>query len=380
MMQRAEISPLLKKNDNLSKNNYRPLSILTALSKILEGLICDQLSCYMNDIMSMHLSAYRKRYSCNNLLIKCIEEMRKSLDNGEYVGCLLIDLSNAFDSIPHSLLLAKLNAYGVSLSACSYVQSYLSNRKHRVKIAHTRGEWSVMKRGVPQGSLTGPLLFNIFINNYILSLDKICSVYNYADDNTLCCANRDPLLVKSTLECAAKCSLNWFKDNFMKANPAKFQAMLLGRDFKQMTINVEGNTIEMISSVKLLGIHIDNKLSFNEHISKLCKKSANQINVMKRLARHLDYDCMLKVYDCFFLSNFNYCPLAYNSQYMVNDNKIEKLNKRMLRVVCNDRISSYSDLLSRVNRPTMYVNRKKLLAEQVFKIIHDLSPPILPDF
>ena len=130
---RAEISPLFKKNDNLSKNNYRPLSILTALSKILEGLICDQLSCYMNDIMSMHLSAYRKRYSCNNLLIKCIEEIRKSLDNGEYVGCLLIDLSNAFDSIPHSLLLPKLNAYGVSLSACSYVQSYLSNRKHRGK-------------------------------------------------------------------------------------------------------------------------------------------------------------------------------------------------------------------------------------------------------
>ena len=249
-----------------------------------------------------------------------------------------------------------------------------------MKIAHTRGEWSVMKREVPQGSLTGPLLFNICINDYILSLDKICSVYNYADDNTLCCANRDPLLVKSTLECAAKCSLNWFKDNFMKANPAKFQAMLLGRDFKQMTINVEGNTIEMISSVKLLGIHIDNKLSFNEHISKLCKKSANQINVMKRLARHLDYDCRLKVYDCFFLSNFNYYPLAYNSQYVVNDNKIEKLNKRMLRVVCNDRISSYSDLLSRVNRPTMYVNRNKLLAEQVFKIIHDLSPPILPDF
>ena len=192
---RAEISPLFKTNDNLSKNNYRPLSILTALSKILEGLICDQLSCYMNDIMSMHLSDYRKRYSCNNLLIKCIEEIRKSLDNGEYVGCLLIDLSNALDSIPHSLLLAKLNAYGVSLRACSYVQSYLSNRKHRDENSAHSGEWSVMKRGVPQCSLTGPLLFNICINDYILSLDKICSVYNYADDNTLCCANRDRSIV-----------------------------------------------------------------------------------------------------------------------------------------------------------------------------------------
>ena len=98
---------------------------------------------------------------------------------------------------------------------------------------------------------------------------------------------------------------------------------------------------------------------------------------MKRLARYLDCDCKLNVSDCFFLSNFNYCPLAYNSQYVMND-KIEKLNKRMLRVVCNGRISLYSDVLSRVNNQRW--PSEKLLAEQVFKIIHDLSPPILPDF
>ena len=120
---KAEISPM-SKNDPLVKSNYRPLSILTSLSKVFEGLLCDQLSMYIYQFISKNLSAYRKNYSCNNVLMKCIVDFRKSLDVGDCVGCILIDLSSAFDYIPH----AKLNAYGVSVNACSYVMNYLSNR------------------------------------------------------------------------------------------------------------------------------------------------------------------------------------------------------------------------------------------------------------
>ena len=107
----------------------------------------------------------------------------------------------------------------------------------------------------------------------------------------------------------------------------------------------------------------------------MCKKAAMQIHVIKRLGRYLDFNGRLQIYDSFFLSNFNYCPLVYNSMYAKND-KIETLNKRMLRVVYNDRMSAYSVLLTRVNRPMMYYNRKRALAELVFKVLHSLSPPI----
>ena len=115
---KAEISPMYKKNDNLENSIYRPVSILTALSKVFEGLLCDQLS-----TISINCSM-----SCNNVLVKCIEDFRKALDLWDCIGCVLIDLSSAFDSIPHGLRIAKLNAYGVSMEACSYIMNYLSDR------------------------------------------------------------------------------------------------------------------------------------------------------------------------------------------------------------------------------------------------------------
>ena len=101
-----------------------------------------------------------------------------------------------------------------------------------------------------------------------------------------------------------------------------------------------------------------------------------QINIMKRLGKYLDFNRRLKIYDSFFLPNFNYCPHVYNSMYARNENKIERLNKRVLRVVCNDRLSTYSELLVNVKRTTMYCNRRKALAELVFNVLHNLSPPL----
>ena len=311
---------------------------------------------YIYELLSKNLYAHRKNYSCNNVLMKCIADFRKSLDVGDCVGCILIDLPSAFDAIPHGLLIVKLNAYGVSVNACSYVMNYLSNRMQRVNISQTRSEWVTMERGVPQGSLTGPLLFNIFINDYILQLEKTCNVYNYAGDNTLSYVNKEPAVVQCTLEHANKFSLDWFNVNFMVANPTKFQAMFLGKHDPQIKINVQRRAIGLLTSVKLLSILIVNKLLFHDHVSNVCKKAAMQINVIKRLGRYLDFNGSLQIYDSFFLSNFNYCPLVYNSMYAKNDNKIETLNKRMLRVVCNDRVSAYSVLLTLVNRPMMYYN------------------------
>ena len=116
---KAEVTPLYKKSDQLAKENYRPVSVLPSTSKIFEGILCDQLLNFMSLSLSNDLSAYRKQYSCNNVLIKCIENLREAIDNNQHVGCILIDLSKAFDSLPHGLLIAKLHAYGVSTHACS---------------------------------------------------------------------------------------------------------------------------------------------------------------------------------------------------------------------------------------------------------------------
>ena len=131
---RAEVRPIHKKGDILSKENYRPVSVLTACSKALEGILCDQINSYLDGILSPMLCAYRQKRSCANVLLKCTEDFKQALDRGDVVGCIMMDLSKAFDMIPYDLLLAKLSAYGFSSDACQLVSNYLHNRLQRVRI------------------------------------------------------------------------------------------------------------------------------------------------------------------------------------------------------------------------------------------------------
>ena len=180
LLKYAEMAALFKKLDRLCKENYRPVSILTALSKIY----CRQLTSYFDRIFSKYLSGFRQKYSCQSTLHRMIEEWKLALDNGNMVGSIAIDLSRAFDSLPHGLLLAKLFAYGVNIESCKLITSYLHNRHHRVKIRDKRSDWLQIKRGVHQGSILGPLLFNVFINDTFLCSSNI-SIFNYADDNCI---------------------------------------------------------------------------------------------------------------------------------------------------------------------------------------------------
>ena len=293
----------------------------------------------------------------------------------------MMDLSKAFDSLPHGLLLAKLYTYGFSLHSCKFIQSYLSEREQRVKINGQHSSWKCLKRGVPQGSILGPLLFNIFLNDLFYICDDV-TIYNYADDNSLSFHHSDPSIVKSVLEIASDKAVTWFEHNKMQANPDKFQAIVLNRKFKNAisSFSVNGSDIVPESTVKLLGIYIDDELNFNKHVSTVCKKAATQVNAFYRLSSMLTYDSKLKVYDAFIMSNFAYCPIVWNSCGTENSKNLENVNKRALRVVFDDRISSYKDLLQKINRPMLFTGSQQLIAVQTYKILCSLSLPLLPDF
>ena len=188
----ADITPAYKKGKKDMKENYRPVSILPNLSKIFEKLMFKEMSQFFDKIFSKYQCGFRKGVSTQQCLLAMLEKWKRSIDNGKSFGALLTDLSKAFDCLDHELLIAKLNAYGFHLSALKLIHDYLSNRKQRTKINSTYSKWHEILFGVPQGSILGPLLFNIYLIDLFFVIEDT-DIASYADDNT-------PYIIDDTVE------------------------------------------------------------------------------------------------------------------------------------------------------------------------------------
>ena len=173
------VSPLHKKNSTQDKDNYRPVSILPILSKLYERAINVQLLDFFETKFHTNLSAFRPGYGCQSTLLRIIEDWKQALDDNKYVAAILMDLSKAFGCLPHGLLLLKLKYYGLSENALKLMKNYLTNGKKCVKLGSIKSDFEAILKGVLQGSILGPVLFNIFIND-IFHFVKSCSLYNYA--------------------------------------------------------------------------------------------------------------------------------------------------------------------------------------------------------
>ena len=213
-----------------------------------------------------------------------------------------MDLSKAFDCIPHDLIIAKLHAYGFDENALVLIYSYLKRRKQCVRINNSNSSFKDVVSGVPQGSVLGPILFNFFINDLFLFI-KQATLHNYADDNTLSYFSKTmPDLVR-VLENETNVALTWLDRNEMIANPDKFHALLVRKDRENTTgqnISLQDHAIKSEATVKLLGVTLDNKLNFDTHISNLCKKAATQLNVLKRLRSFIGFEQKRYLYRALF--------------------------------------------------------------------------------
>ena len=224
-----------------------------------------------------------------------------------------MDLSKAFDCLPHDLLMLKLEAYGLSENSLKLLKSYLENRRQRIKIGNNYSEWDTLIKGVPQGSILVPVLFNVFIND-IFHFVQDSTIYNYADDNTLSYSDTNINTVVKTLENDSINLIDWFSKNLMKANPDKFQAIAIGPNTNKhnLSFDLKGNKITCEENVKLLGITVDSHLNFDKHISEIFKKASQQLNILKRIGNYLNRLGRLTIYYSFILSNFNYCPVTWH--------------------------------------------------------------------
>ena len=376
-LKNSDISPIFKKIDPLSKTNYRPVSILPTLSKVYERVIHEQIYEYFNGIFSKYLCGFRKGHSTQHCLLFMLEKLKRALDKGFITGILLTDLSKAFDSISHELLIAKLHAYGFSTSALNLIYDYLSERMQRTKIGNVFSTWRSILYGFPQGSILGPLLFNIDINDLFYSSTHI-EIANFADDNTPFEFSGSVNDVIKKLEKDAIYLMGWFENNYLVPNPEKWHLLLSETD-SNLSISIGNKCIHNSNEEKILGVTFDNKLTFNNHISKLCKKASQKIHALARVSDFMSPKQRLCIMNAFITSHFCYCPLLWMCHSRTINNRINKIHERSLRIVYRDEISSYEQLLVKSESVTIHHKNIQVLATEIYKAINNLSSSLMSE-
>ena len=303
-----------------------------------------------------------------------IEKWRKSLDNGDIFGAVLTDLSKAFDRLPHDLIIAKQKTYDFDEPSLKLMHSYLSGRKQRTKIGNSYSPCEGITHGVPQGSILGPFLFNIFLCDMFFILHDI-EIASYADDTTPYGSANSIEETISILEDISEKLFQWFTSNQMKANEEKLH-LLLSKN-SSVSITIKDTKVKNSACEKLLGIQIDNKLNFESHLNGLCKKASSKIHALARISPYWNQYKKKTLMNSFFTAQFGYCPLVWMFCSRTINNKINKLHERCLRLIYNDKSSTYHELLTCDRSVTIHQRNIQILALEMFKVLNNLTPKVM---
>ena len=336
----ADLTPIYKKKDSTQMENYRPVSVLPSVSKLFERIMQSQLLSYIDCYLSPHLCGYRKGFSTQLALVSLIEKWKATTDKSEFTGAVLMDLSKAFDTINHELLLAKLHAYGFHKDALKIIFSYLNDRWQRTKINATFSSWSELLQGVPQGSVLGPLLFNIYLNDVFFIL-KQCDVCNFADDTTPYACDASIRNVFFKLEHDSLLLIDWFECNYMRLNTDKCHLICSANKVEHTWVRLGNDQIWESRNVKLLGVTIDNQLKFDDHVKNICTKAGRKLSALTRMLKELSFQRKRLLLKTLFGSQFTYCPLIWIFHSREANNRINSLHERALRLVYSIMISTH---------------------------------------
>ena len=377
----AKVIPTFKeKGSELLSSNYRPISLLSNINKIIEKLMHERLY----DFLTKHNCIYelqfgfRKKHSTIHALMKLTDNIRHSLDNGSFSCGIFIDLQKAFDTVDHNILLAKLEHYGVRGKANEWFKSYLNNRRQFVSINGFTSDEAEMKFGVPQGSVLGPLLFLLYINDLHTAF-KYSTTIHFADDTTLLINNKSLKQLKKHLNYDLRFLNNWLSANKISLNTGKTELLLFHRAGKvldyDLKIKLNGKRLIPSKYVKYLGILIDCHLNWNYQVSTLSAKLSRANGMLSKIRHFLPENTLKSVYYATFSSLMNYGSIIWGQIQNCNTKRISTLQNKAIRII---NFASH-----RHSANPLFVNSKILKFEDSVKIknflyVHDSLKGTLP--
>ena len=358
----AKITPIFKKGSADEVSNYRPISVLTSISKVFEKAIAIQITDYFihNNFIPPNQYAYRSNHSTEHASLELVDHLVTMLDNDKVPLAIFIDLSRAFDTIQHPILIDKLRYYGLSDLALSLVSDYLTNRYQYVCWNQTSSQPKEVQIGVPQGSILGPLLFLIYMSDFTQASDLFKYIL-YADDTTLVMDyDQNDEIINIELEKI----VYWLRVNKLTVNPAKTKLMTFSyrRNIVAPHLLLNNVEIESVNTFNFLGLTIDSELSWKQHISKMCKKLTYSNFILSKLKNFLPVDILRIIYFSLFQSHLNFGILCWghNIGQHNGNNILMKLQKRAIRIIT---FSPY-----RCHTEPLFKNMSILRLDDIFKL------------
>jgi len=381
----ARITPVHKSGSHSDKNNYRPISILCIVSKLLERHIHKCISAYIStyNLLYTAQSGFRTNHSCETALAKLIDTCLNNIENGLLNGLVFVDFRKAFDMINIDILLAKLELYHFDSTLLKWMHSYLAGRSHCVRVKDQISSLTPISSGVPQGSILGPLLFILFVND--LPLCTNLEIDMYADDSTLHTSGNSTNELDRNLSSAMHDVHLWCSSNDMVVNESKTKCMTICTYQKaakigsiDLQVQHNGTLFENVDSEKLLGVTIDKHLSWKIHIDNIASSLSKNIALLRRIKAYLPLNIRLLYYKTFFQPMIDYCSIIWGQSSHIP--RIHKLQKIILRLIYDkSKYTSSGPLFEESNVLPIEYRVMFMIATMVYKSLNGLTPAYISD-
>jgi hypothetical protein len=373
---KAHVTAIFKKGKKSTPGNYRPVSLTSIVCKMLETIVRDQMCKHMkdNNLFSDLQYGFMEGKSCALQLLEVMQRWLEVLDSGEAIDIVYLDFRKAFDTVPHERLLKKLECYGFTGPLLAWVRSFLTDRSQRVIINGEKSEWSSVTSGIPQGSVLGPILFVLFINDLPDMLK--CCVRLFADDTKVFKNIKDLSDTEALQEDLDKAS-DWSDAWLLRFNASKCKVMHIGRINPGVSYNMrEGGKqipVEKVTQEKDLGVIFDPELKFRHHINSVVNKANKISGLIKRTFDYLDQETIVRLYKTLVRPHLEYANAVWNPYHKKDIDKLEGVQRRTTKLVKELKDLPYADRLRALDLPTLVYRRKRGDMIQVFKIMNGID-------
>ena len=360
----AKINPVYKSGEHSDIDNYRPISVLNIISKVVERIAYNQLMDYLesNNLLNENQFGFRRKRSTRDAVTKFTDHIRENMDESKVTGALFMDLRKAFDTVNHSCLLSKLPYYGITGKEINWFSSYLFHRSQVVSIDGVTSKPEFITHGVPQGSILGPLLFVILINDLPLQ-SMNCKVLMYADDTVIYISHKSIPEIEKCINSDADRINQWLTENCLILNPKKGKTEFIifasrVRD-ESATIIINNNVINQPEHYEYLGVKLDSHLNLNSHLEAMYKRVSSRLNMLRKIRHQISPSVAETIFNSMIQPLIFYCYPVFSHMSNTWLEKFESLYSRSKLVINSRKIW-----------PSFQTRLRRKIALDVFKAIN----------